>query len=114
MNALPTITRTTLRNGQAHYTQDGAVHTNKSNRHYTHASVYRGEDGRFVTFLHSRLDLAVKGSKNANPAAYVGAVEIVDGDVTPAPAAPAYDGPSHDPARCSVAGCTLPAMGLGA
>ena len=115
--ALPTIVRTTLSNGQARYTQDGEAHTKRSNRHYTHASVYRGQDGAHVVYLHSRLDLAVKGHKHANPAAYVGHVEIVDGDqaapvLALVPDAPAYTGPSHNPALCSVVGCTLPAQGV--
>lgn len=105
---LPTIVRTTLSNGQARYTQDGADHTKRSNRHYTHASVYRGRDGGFAVFLHSRLDLAVKGHKHADPAAYLGHVEIVDGDQAPALAlVPTSTGPSHDPARCAVVGCTM-------
>lgn len=80
-NQLPAITREQLPSGNYRYRQDEAVHTAKSRRLYTHASAYRmtaatthrhagvSADlavGDVVVFLHSRADIATKGSSDGN------------------------------------------------
>jgi hypothetical protein len=75
-----TITREELPNGKFRYTHNGTVHTAASKKVYTHASVYRRlrvsewdkqhglEVGDCVAFLHTRADIAAKGSPDANRA----------------------------------------------
>lgn len=73
-----TITRQELPNGKYRYEVDGKVHTAKSNRLYTHASVYQHEIldawdiecgrkvGDRIVYLHAREDLALEGHRLAN------------------------------------------------
>lgn len=108
-----TVVRTTNRNGTFRYTLDGAVITKGAQRRYEAAAIYRGDGDDVYASLHARLDLAQKGNPRY-PAAPAYAVAIVDGDedrpaLALVPDAPAYDGPSHNPAACAVKGCTLAA-----
>jgi hypothetical protein len=91
---LPTVTREQLPSGKFRYSVDGEVHTAKSGREYTHASVYRYETltswdrecgrnvGDLIVFLHGRADLAFKGSSDANRIAQSGHWSRVPGVVT--------------------------------
>lgn len=105
------VTVTQNPNGTFRYAVDGAVFLKGSRRFYTHAALYRGEDGTVYASPHARADLAAKGNPHYNLAAKFGMTEIVNLDEAPALALVAedtdQDGPTHDPARCSVAGCTL-------
>lgn len=82
MTQLPTITRQALTNGKHRYEQDGEVHTAQSGRVYTHASAYRNAEGKVITFLHQRADLAVKGSSDANRIVGAGAWTRLPGIIT--------------------------------
>lgn len=63
---LPQITRTQNKNGTYRFVVDGTVHTKGSTKAYTHASVYLDQDARRIVLLHTRHDLAVKGSADWN------------------------------------------------
>lgn len=94
---VPVITREQLPGGKYRYRQDGQVHTSKSTRLYTHASAYRTSVasanrragvtrklavGDAVVFLHTRADIAAKGSVDANRIPTLvpipGAIEITE------------------------------------
>lgn len=83
-NHTPVITRQAIAGGKFRYEVDGVVHTAKSTRLYTHASLYSyvREDGttRRPIFLHTREDLAVKGSPDAKRCGFtrVGMAEIAE------------------------------------
>jgi hypothetical protein len=92
-DALPTVICTLRDKGRAYKytTGDGEVITARSTRLYTHASVYRrhtkatydrGEEGALIIFLHSRVDLAVKGASDAERICKTGAWERIPGVVT--------------------------------
>lgn len=86
------ITRTQNTNGTYRYVVDGAVHTKASKKAYTHASQYLTPAGKTITFLHTREDLAVKGSNDYNRAVRDGHGSRIPGvviiDIHPEQSAP--------------------------
>lgn len=92
--SLPAVTAIELPNGKTRYEVDGDVHTAASRKTYTHASVYQRTGqlseydrkmgrvaGELIVFLHTRADIAAKGSTDANRIVAHGAWTRVPGVV---------------------------------